>query len=275
MKPNISFTLPGSDRILKILGGVILGLVVCNLLGKSSGHFLGHGRLLGFVPEFDLDAENNIPTYVSSLMLLAASLLLGMIAFVARRTETQFARHWTGLFLISAFMSLDETASLHERLGTFMRYFLDDPGGIFNFAWVIPGIGLLVLFSVFYVPFWAQLPSRWKKLFAASGIVYVSGGLITEMTGAAYADAIGKGNFLYACLVTVEESLEMAGASLFIYSLLEFLRAHVSAVRISFGDEEEPGEGKLYLDEDSKPAFVAANAQSDRPARRPETDTAA
>lgn len=225
-------------RVLRALAITICILIVFSLGGQYSRLVLGHGRLLGFVPEFHLDAENNIPTYFSTLLLLAVAIVAGLTARVVRERELPFYRHWVGLALIFAYISLDEFASLHERLIVPLREIFD-AGGIFYFAWVIPGLVLVGLFLIAYSRFFWHLPVRWKRLFAISGALYVGGALGAELIGGWYWErAPDSFGWVDVLLTTVEEGLEMTGMALFLYTLLEYLRANVAEVRISFGREE-------------------------------------
>lgn len=224
-------------RVLAVLGTGILILVCLGMLGQYSTFFLNHERLLGFVPEFDLSKENNLPTYFSALLLLVASMLIGLIARFVRPSGVGFHRHWVALAVIFAYLSVDEIASLHERLGEPVQL-LVEPGGMFTYAWVIPGMILLCLFVAAYIRFFLHLPSRWKVLFGLSGAVYVLGALGVEMLGAWYASQYGV-TFVLSVMVAVEESLEMAGSALFIYALLDYIRAHVSGVLLSFDAVKE------------------------------------
>lgn len=240
-----SYTL-SPRRVLRVLGITIFILVVLSLVGQYARLVLGHGRLLGFVPEFHLDAENNIPTYFSTLLLLAVAIVAGLIARVVRERELPFYRHWVGLALIFAYISLDGFASLHERLiGPLREIF--DAGGIFYFAWVIPGLVLVGLFLITYSRFFWHLPVRWKRLFAISGALYVGGALGAELIGGWYweqtPDSFGWDDVF---LTTVEEGLEMTGMALFLYTLLEYLRANVAEVRISFGGTERKADAPSW-----------------------------
>ena len=55
-------------------------------------------------------------------------------------------------------------------------------------------------------------------------VVYVGGALGVEMIGGAYVEEHGIWNFNTILLVNLEEVMEMYGASLFIYFLLESLK---------------------------------------------------
>lgn len=226
------------SRVVKVLGGVICILLSFSLIGQYSGHFLGHGRLLGFVPQFNIDTEPNIPTAFSSLLLLSASLLLGVIARLASEKKAPFRRYWAVLALIFAYLSIDEYAMLHETLTGPMRDYLG-ADGLLYYTWVVPAMGLLALFAVAYARFFWHLPPRWKLLFAASGITYVSGALGCELIGGWYVSQYSAYHFTYDLIVTAEEGLEMAGASLFVYTLLEYLREQNVELNILVEEETE------------------------------------
>jgi len=238
MKAILHSTVSSSVQILRRLLVVIALLAVLSLLGQYSALVLGHGRLLGFVPEFGLDYENNIPTYFAALLLLGAAFLAWVVNRVARTRRDQFARHWAVLAGILAYISVDEIASLHERLILPIRHALDTDG-IFYFAWVIPGIVLVILFVIAYARFFWALSARWKRLFAAAGAIYVAGGLGMEFVGGAYASQYGGETLVYAMISTVEEVLEMVGVAVLIYALLEYLRAHLSTIVVSLDAQPE------------------------------------
>lgn len=236
----LALSLGAPRRILKILLFTIGLLGTLSLLGQFSHFILGHGRLFGFVPEFNVNNENNIPTYFSALLLLSAGGLLGLIARLVREIEGPFRRHWLGLAFVFAYLSIDEISSLHERVGAPLRESLGT-SGVLHYAWVIPGIALLLLFAVVYLRFFLHLPARWKGLFALSGLLYVTGGLGLELAGGWYDSHFGYESFTYSVLTTIEEMLEMSGAAVFIYTLLSYLRAHVPALHVSLGTERDRG----------------------------------
>ena len=60
-------------------------------------------------------------------------------------------------------------------------------------------------------------------LFLISGITFVSGTLGFEMLGGRQAELYGRNNILYALFYTCEESLEMIGIAIFIYTLLTYI----------------------------------------------------
>jgi hypothetical protein len=103
---------------------------------------------------------------------------------------------------------------------------------------VVPGIGLPGLFVAAYVRFFWALSRRWKRLFATAGALYVAGGLGMELVGGGYASQYGEQTIAYVMIWTVEEVLEMVGIAVLIYALPEYMRAHLSTIRVSLDGRE-------------------------------------
>lgn len=129
-------------------------LVLASVVGQILRFTTGHQRVLGFVPKFNLDLENNIPSHFSSGLLLLASMLLALIAFFKKKGNDIFARHWAVLSIVFLYLSLDEAASIHELVNRPMRT-MYGLGGAFYFGWVIFAIPLVLLFAggIFAVSF--------------------------------------------------------------------------------------------------------------------------
>ncbi|WP_419600273.1 hypothetical protein [Thiolapillus sp.] len=138
--------------------------------------------------------------------------------------------------MIFVFLSIDETASLHESLIDPLRNTVH-ASGVLYYSWVIPYGFALLLFVVLYLRFLLDLPRTIMLLFIASGAIFVSGALGFEMLGGWYADRYGEVSVAYAMLYTCEETLEMTGISLFIYSLLKYIAQRFDNLRLAFYDE--------------------------------------
>ena len=133
---------------------------------------------------------------------------------------------WLALSVIFIFLSADEAASIHEKIGDLFhrRYdLLDDQ----NYSpWTIPYTGLVLLFLMAYLPFVRHLGFRYGSLFILSGTVYVGGALGFEIFEGLYLDLTGRveeGFFYYAFLAGTEDCLEMLGLVLFISTLLTYM----------------------------------------------------
>ncbi len=182
---------------------------------------------------FDLDEENNIPTFFSTLSLLVISVLLASISIFKKQKQDPFAMHWKMAAILFFFFALDEAASVHELLIVPMRQ-LFHAKGIFYFAWVIPGIFLLVILSLAYIRFFIHLTKKAKGLLLLSTSLIVGGGLGFELLDGWYAINYGTKNLGYGLLTTAEETLEMVGMATFIHVLLRYVSTNIHEMRICY-----------------------------------------
>ncbi len=189
----------------------LLGLLIlADICGQISTHFLGHSRLLGLIPMFQMDQEQNVPTMFSTLMLIGCSVLT-FTQGLAARPPASGRWYWWGLAALFLFLSCDEFFQLHEELIGPVRTALDTSGPLL-FAWVIPyGLGVLVLGAI-YLRFFMRMERglRLRLMFAAG--VYLCGALGMEMAGGAYYNGVPEfRDFNYGMITMVEETLEMTG----------------------------------------------------------------
>lgn len=175
---------------------------------------------------FYLDAESNIPTFINSLMLFIPAILLGLISTWKFSIRDKYRFQWAVLSVIFLLLSIDEVATLHERLIKPMRAIFGAEG-IFYFAWIIPGIVAIIVFAIAFLTFFFHLDRKFKMLFFFSLVVYITGVIGGEMVSGYFASTMGLKNFTYAVVASVEESVEMIGCSFIIYSLLEYLKKNL------------------------------------------------
>lgn len=175
---------------------------------------------------FFLDYEGNIPTYINALLLFIPSILLAGIGGWKNTVKDKFRIHWNVLSIIFFLLSVDEVASLHEKLIKPMRAIVGAEG-IFYFTWIIPGMILVGLFGLTFLMFFLHLDKKFKLLFFFSLAVYISGVIGGEMVSGYFAANLGLKNYTYAIVASLEESVEMFGCSLIIYSLLEYIKHYL------------------------------------------------
>lgn len=209
-------------------------LVLCNVIGQVSRYRLGRPHLRGFVDLFDLNVEANIPSFFSSLLLVIVTGLLGLIGTLERRRAARFAKHWSALAIIFAYLSVDEAAQLHEKIGFNVAEYVDTQGFPSFYAWVLPFSILVVVLGLAFLPFLRALPASLRTLFVAAGALYVGAALGLEIVDALYTRTHGYGNLSHALLYTTEEAGEMCGLILFIYALLSHLRRSDPRITIGF-----------------------------------------
>jgi hypothetical protein len=222
-----------SIKTLVILLSIIAALFVLSVWGQHIKRF-GFGEVYGgwheilvdfMISEFYMDDESNVPTYFNTALLIALPPLFFVIFAWKQALVDKFRYHWFGLVAIFLFLSMDEAASLHERLIKIVGGAVSAKG-IFHFPWLIPGLIAVAVFFVLYLVFFLHLDTKFKILFLLSFIVYLMGVIGGEMVSG-YFLSIDKRGFPYAVATSVEETLEMTGVAMMIYSLLEYIKTNI------------------------------------------------
>jgi len=149
---------------------------------------------------FDLDDENNLPTWFSSFQLTIAAVL--SLEYAQRSTKS---KHWYLLGSGFLLLGIDEVAGLHESLNTAMES-----------SWVLPAAIITAFVALYFIPFLRSLPSRLRYPFLAAGAIFLSGALLTEFL----SEDMDEESFSYVLAVTLEEFLEMFGIWIFVRTLL-------------------------------------------------------
>ena len=219
--------------VAKLLAAAIVLLVIASMIGQISTYYFGHGRLLGLVRLFALDEERNVPTWYSSMTLLACSALLALAAANARSRADRWWRHWAALAIIFLYISMDEAATIHE-LSIDPLHDLLGIGGLLRWAWVVPGIVFVAVLAVAYLKFLSALPTPTRRLFVTAAVLFASGALVVEMLSGWWFDQYGHLNMGYVLFWTTEETLEMSGVAVFLYALLRHLGEQADAFLVSF-----------------------------------------
>ena len=218
--------------IAKALCGILAVLVLCYAATQTLSVVLPLDPQKLPIRVFDVDAEQSLPNYFETMLLLAASVLLALFAVEARAAKRPMPLAWAALSAIFLFMSIDEAICLHESLGRLLRrtWHLT---GVFYFAWIIPyGIFALLIGAV-YIRFLLRLPRPIAWWFVFSAAVYVGGAMGVEIIDGIVSQAFGDRNVAYLVLAGLEETMESLGAILFIYALLRYAAAVDASVTLS------------------------------------------
>lgn len=231
-------------RVFRILLVVIGGLVVLSTASRMvvlyGPDFPGRDSLANFLY---VDVERSLPTLLSVGMMLTSALLCAVIAHARRHDAGPDVRHWTVLSAILGVLALDEFGQLHEKFMDPLRGLLDIEGGPLWFAWVVPAVALVAAFAAFFVRFLGRLPRATRRGMVVAGIVFVGGALGVEMIGASYSAAHPMVDLSYVLMVTVEETLEMLGMALLIWTLLAYVPIGLPdtrwSVRVATGQGRE------------------------------------
>ncbi len=204
------------------LAVIAIGLVVASVVVQVWGHLLPAGRSDGIVQMFNLDAETNLPTYFTSLLLVLAAFLSAGIGGVVRARGDKWKRHWYGLVVVLLYLSIDEALQLHERVIEPVRLALG-LGGWLYFAWIIPASLLLLVFLLLYARFFRSQPPLLRRGLLWAGLLYVGGAIGFELVGGHHFERFGPDNLGYVAITTLEEGLELAGIVVLIHALTQYL----------------------------------------------------
>lgn len=185
---------------------------------------------------FTLNSENSVPAWISSLMLFGAAVLLAVCACMYRSRQDKWWKHWAALSGLFCLLSMDESASFHEIAMIPMDQ-LVQVKGIFYFTWVIPGAAFVAVVGFAFLGFLRHLDRRTRNRFIASAILFVGGALGMECVDGAILDSFGEGHIAYILASTVEESMEMFGMVLFIWSLVSHIGENTGEVRLTFNPQ--------------------------------------
>lgn len=217
------------------LSVIILILLSANVTGIVFRFYLGHNTVTQwFYPLFDFNTEKNIPTLYSSLTLICSCILLLCIASIHKRLGSPYF-YWLGLTIVFLFLSIDEIASIHEMLIAPVTKLLH-VSGFFFYAWVIPYGSALILFVIFYLKFLLSLPRKIMYLFLVSGTTFITGAIGFELLGGRQHNLYGDNNIRYSLFYTCEESFEMLGIAIFIYTLLLYISSQFKPFTLSINE---------------------------------------
>jgi hypothetical protein len=192
-------------------------VALAGLAAEVGEHVFGLSEITSEL--FSLSYERNVPTWYATVLLFACSALLAQIA---RRAPSHRA-HWWALSAIFAYMSLDEAIEIHEHLGRFV-----EGEGVLYFAWVIPAGVVVLALGLAYLPFVRALEPKSRRRFLLAGALYVGGALLMELPLGYWTDRHGDDNLGYGLIDFVEETMELAGAAVFVHALADH-RARLGA----------------------------------------------
>lgn len=213
---------PSSAFFVRCVTFTAIVLLLAGAASKFIEVGLGHEYAGGFVPLFDLNTEKNVPTWFSSALLLACAFVLWRIADKTALHKEPDVDRWRLLSFGFAYLSMDETAMLHERIGFIFRTHFPT-GGVFYYSWVFfLGLPVILFLSVYFFSFLKRLPRSTRILFILSGAVYLAGALGVETVGGWLDYGGAKNSVSYAVCSFSEEVLEFSGMLAFLWTLLSY-----------------------------------------------------
>lgn len=198
----------------------IAGIIV--VLGWFREIYVGtFGRDTVFTYLKLFDSQSSLANWFEPALLLFTSILLLIIAALARGDGDRDWRQWMVLAGTLAFISLDESVNLHGIvLGPLVSHF----GANQPLLWMSPALIAIAGLGAYFSPFLLRLPRRDAYRFIFCGAVFVAGAIGMEIISTTFAYKYGTGSVQYIMSATAEETLEIAGAALFFNALVSYIR---------------------------------------------------
>lgn len=153
--------------LLVIVTGLLLGGTVTQYMRYA----YGAQSQSGLVRLFNLEGENNLPSWYSSIALLLSSAALGNIGLQRRQEGNPWAWHWLALAFGFLCLSADEAASIHEIAGPVLHRWLETTGqvdtviSVIGTAWLLAGIPVAAIAFLAFWGFLRHLPFTTRHCF--------------------------------------------------------------------------------------------------------------
>jgi hypothetical protein len=197
---------------------LFVGIVLLHLLNivAQSVRLIFHVHRRWWLLLLDVDAEANLPTWFSSVLLLTASVYSVQKRERTEMTDQQLRRGWGLMSVLLLAFSADEVARVHEQIAAKILPFLKHQHIAREWLWAL-GAAIVVVMGIVILPFLRALPHKLRNELIGAGVIFVTGGLILEAIGHAYASRYGWSNIGYVSLSALEELLEMLGVLRYIH----------------------------------------------------------
>ena len=225
---------------------------------------------LGWIPIgavrrfFNITREDGVANFFSSFQMLAVAAVLLLITLVVRGqnqgSRSRLVWGWGLITSLFFYMGVDDATKLHERLGTIFGELVTGPSGqtdpnflgqlydVFpSYTWQLvlgPFVAAAGLFVVVFLM--RQLPSLHLKLLVCAAL-----GLFVIAVGMDFVEGMENGIMIRVADVfstfperavhfskSIEEFLEMAGTTIFLFVFLKTLMHTTPSIAFEFSRQE-------------------------------------
>lgn len=208
---------------------------------------------------FHVDREANLPTWFSALQLALLALVCAVIWMIERDAEDTVANTniWAAFAAGAVFLSADEAASIHERLGHGFATLVDasEPGSVVHalgyyesYYWALLYAPIAIPLSAFVVRHaWRALWTlRWRV--SAAVAVFLTGAIVLDFIEGRFGTAnhtgipytVGSFSGLLDIFL-LEELMEMVGVTIVLHAFAVHGCERLAAGR-SVSARQEPAE---------------------------------
>jgi MFS family permease len=227
-----------AERVLRF--GI--GLAIAGVAVQTVAH-LSYALVFDYdVPQLNLDAEQNVFSWASTVTTFAAATGALLLAVLGTHSRRYFF-----LAAALAMFSLDDSVELHERLGESAT---EGPLGlsedVAHAVWPLVFFPALALVFVLLALTWRESTGQIRSTLGFGLVLLVMGIGVEALQGAWYGTGREAESLLGALQITVEESAELAGWILIATGLLT--TACVTLLRLGArGNRPANGSGQGLL----------------------------
>ncbi len=216
---------------------IVTVVIVLGFLAYLYPKLTGYDSLFGFVRLLDVDSERSIPTFVSEINLLLASILILIIYSYEKTNKQKGAGYWLFMSILFLYLSVDESASIHENFENVHRYLVRKElisQILDTHQWFPFGVFFIFVVSIVLLPFVRRLPADTRRYFLIAGCVFITGAVGLEYLGGVMINTgfvESKQDWAYLIRRLFEEGFEMYGVAIFNCALYrEILRRKISVI---------------------------------------------
>ncbi len=216
---------------------IVTVVIALGLFAYIFTKLTGHYNLLGFLRLLDVGREQSIPTYVSVINLLLASILIFIIYSHEKANKQNGAGYWLFLSILFLYLSIDESAGIHENFEHVYEYLVREElisPILDTHKWLPFGVFFVFAVSIVLLPFVSKLPTDTRRYFLIAGCVFVTGAVGFEYLGAVMLETgivESSQDMAYLIRRLFEEGFEMYGIAIFNCALYrEILRRKISVI---------------------------------------------
>lgn len=180
----MSFTMPEIRVLARRLVWALLAIHVLSFASNFLYHGLGIGRkvhvVIWLAKFFNVDEQQNLPTWFSAGVLLLTAWILWEVASAAAAAEQgRYVRHWRILSVVFALLSLDGMTEAHRMLRTGPIATIGNAS-----SWILVLAPLALVFAASYLGFLFHLPQRTRWSIFTAAAAYLIGVTAVEIVGA-------------------------------------------------------------------------------------------
>lgn len=193
---------------------------------------------------FNIAREESIPTWFSSFQMFMVAIIMWLIYIKNKHIDNISKPLWIAFGVFFTFLSIDDVAGIHERLGSGLKKVIEIPEFFPSWSWqffIAPIYALIGIYLLIFI--WKELSSnpRLRKIFliglflypVAIALDYFEGidetfPILEEFTGIDHSYTVSH---YYR---TFEEFIEMFGTTCIVYSLLLYFLDSIKSIVLKF-----------------------------------------